>query len=116
MKTLYITRGNHILIDTENNSANKLESVRQGIDYIFLAEEPMHIVYGYDEAKEEADAEKGDIVVVFYLDDFKKKLIVLKNSEDWANNIIEYKKKQQEEKERWAEANREACDACPKTC
>ena len=102
MKTLYLTRGSNILVDTENNTADSLQLVRQGIDHIYLAEEPMHIVYGAGEVHEEADAEKGDIIITFYSDTFKKQLVIVKNNEDWVNNIVEYRKKEQEEKERWA--------------
>lgn len=49
MKTLYITRGNNIVVDKESNTANKLKTCRQSIDDIFLVKEPMHVVYGSGE-------------------------------------------------------------------
>lgn len=111
MKTLYITRGNNIVIDTENNTVDKFNTCRQAIDYIYLVEEPVHIVYGSGDIKTETDADKGDIIITFYDKVFKHQMIVVKNDQ-WAENLIEYKKKEQEEKERWAEAN--GCDACSK--
>ena len=101
MKTLYLTRGANILVDQENNKATRIDSARQGIDYIYLVEEPMHVVYGCGEKHQETDAEKGDIIVTFYNDTFKNELIVVKN-EQWRENLNLYNKKIQEEKERWA--------------
>lgn len=108
MNTLYVTRGSNILVNTEDNTADRLPTARQGIDYIYYIEEPTHIVYGCGETHCEADAEAGDIAVVFYTDVFKNPLIVVKN-EQWAENIIAYRKKEQEEKERWAQSK---CDNC----
>jgi len=101
MKTLYITKGNNLLIDEENHNCSKLKEERQGIDSIFLVKEPMHIIYGYDGEHEEFDVDTNDIVISFYASEFSKKLVVVKN-EDWASNIAEYNKFMQEEKERWA--------------
>lgn len=112
MKTLYLTRGSNIVVDTENNTANRLSSERQGIDYIYLADEPMHVVFGFEDEHEEVDVEKGDIIVTFYSDVFKKQMIVVKN-EDWLNNLTEYRKQEQEEKERWAKSKK-ICEDCPK--
>lgn len=108
MKTLYISRRN-ILIDSENNSCDSIPSSRAGIEDIYLAKEPMRVVYGLGNCHKEADVEAGDIIVTFYVDDFKTKMIVVKN-EEWADIILDYEKKQQEEKERWAAKNQ--CDNC----
>lgn len=108
MKNLYITRGANICIDVENNSAKRLGTEREGIDYIYYIEEPTHIVYECGEYKKEADANPGDIVVTFYPKDFKNLMIIV-NNDEWQENILVNRKKEQEEKERWAkaEANKE---------
>lgn len=114
MKTLYISNGSNILIDTEENTANSLSTQREAIQRIYLAEEPMHVVYGSGEYKREVDVKKDDIIVTFYTDDFENRIVVVK-SKDWANNLKKYNKRQQEIKENWA-ANESAkceCDACP---
>lgn len=101
MKTLYITRGNNILIDTENSAANKIETCRQGIDCVYVAKEPMHVVYGVGEYSKEFDVDANDIILTFYPKEFKNQAIVVKNAE-WLENILEYEKKMEEEKMRWA--------------
>lgn len=109
MKTLYITRSNNILIDAEKNTANKLETSRQGIDNIYVAKEPMHIVYGVGEYKREFDVDTNDIIITFYPKEFKYQAIVVKNNE-WVENIFEYEKAEQAEKERWAENKINKCE------
>lgn len=103
MKTLYITRGNNILVDTENNTANRIDTARQGIDNMYVAKEPMHVVYGVGEYHRETDVDANDIIVTFYPSEFKNKMLIIKNPE-WVENILDYEAKQQEEKIRWAEA------------
>ena len=101
MKTLYLTQGNNILLDHEAQTAERLSSERVGIDYIYVAKEPMHLVYGSGEEKQELYVEEGDIIITFYVKEFPHKVLVV-NSKDWLENINEYNKKQQEDKEAWA--------------
>ena len=112
MKNLYITRGNNICIDIENNTVDKLPTSRQAIDYVYSVKEPMHVIYGCGEYKKEADAEPGDIIVTFYDRVFKNQMIIVKNNE-WFENVVEYEKKEQEEKERWAKSQACTNDAEP---
>lgn len=106
MKTLYITTGSNILVDHETNTANRLETEITAIDRVYIAEYPMHVVYGSGEYHSEADVEKGDIIVTFYRGSFKNRMVVVKN-EQWLENLLQYRKEQQEEKERWANAKSE---------
>jgi len=112
MKTLYITRGVGVTIDTESNSIDRNYTARQGIDEIFLIKEPVHVVYCSGEYKKELDAEEGDIVISFYNDLFKNQMIVVKNNKEWVENIVDYEKRQQEEKERWAASKKPECEGC----
>lgn len=111
MKTLYISNGSNILLDTEENTANSLNGQREAIQRIYLAEEPMHVVCCCGEYKREVDVKKDDIIVTFYTDDFENRIVVVKNK-DWANNLKKYNKRQQEIKEKWAAAESDKCDEC----
>lgn len=115
MKILYLTGGSNILVDTENETANRIESARQAIDRIYLAEEPMHVVFGEGETHAEADVKKGDLIITFFCRDFKNRMVVVKNKQ-WAENITLWEKAEQEEKERWAKAKCDGCEACPTPC
>lgn len=101
MKTLYITRGNNIVVDTENNTVDRISCDRTAIDDLYRVKEPMHVIYQRGEYKREADVVPGDLIITFYENDFLHQMIVVKNS-DWAETLDAYEKQQQEEKERWA--------------
>lgn len=105
MKTLYITRGgSNVLVNSDDNSANRVEPSKNAVGYVYKITEPTHVVYGCGEYHKQVDAEKGDIIVCFYHATFINEIIVVKNKE-WFDNLEEFEKKEQEEKERWAEAN-----------
>ena len=53
MKTLYITRGNNIVVDTENNTVDRISCDRTAIDDLYRVKEPMHVVYQRGEYKRE---------------------------------------------------------------
>lgn len=110
MSTLYLTRSNNMIVDVENNTANRLTCCPQRIDDIFLVKEPMHVVYGYGEYSKEFDVEPNDLVITFY-GDFKEKAIVVK-SEEWAKNIIAYNEAQERQKEEWAAKQPCECADC----
>lgn len=116
MKTLYITRGNNIVVDTENNTVDRMSCERTAIDDLYRVKEPMHVVYQRGEYKKEADVVPGDLIVTFYDNDFLHKMIVVKSS-DWTEMLDAYEKQQQEEKEKWAAEKKlkdlaDGTDAC----
>ena len=116
MKTLYITNGGNICIDPEEDFVNRMPTEREGISRIFLAKEPMHVVYGEGEYRRELDVKKDDIIITFYSNDWKERIVVAK-SKDWVNNLKEWNKEEQRRNEEWAakKANNE-CDACCDAC
>ena len=123
MKTLYLTNGTGMYIDTENNAVDKAQGEVERISRIYLMTEPTHIVFGEGEYKRELDAKKDDIVIVFYnRTDFKEQVVIAK-SKDWVANIKAYNKAEQERKEEWAAKkkkkladNCECCDCEAKCC
>ena len=111
MKTLYIANGSNICVDVENNTAEMLDSEREGIQRIYLAKEPMHVVYTSGEYRREFDVKKDDLIITFYSGDFQEKAIVAK-SKDWVKNLKELREREQKLKEEWAEKNAQCCDNC----
>ena len=102
MKTLYLTTGTGMYIDTENNAVDKAQGEIERISRIYLMTEPTHIVFGDGEYQRELDAKKDDIVIVFYSrTDFKEQIVIAK-SKEWVANIKAYNKAEQERKEEWA--------------
>lgn len=114
MKTLYLTsNGANICIDDEQKTAEWIDSEREAIQRIYLAKEPMHIVYNAGEYKRELDVEENDLIITFYTDDFENRIISVK-SEDWVNNLKNWKTKQAEAKLSACEVP--CCDECCGKC
>jgi len=118
MKTLYLTQSSeNIVVDPDTNFVGKLECEdRYCIRGIYYMEEPMHIVYQCGETREELDARKGDIVLVFYSNRYNKYTIDTIRTKQWAANIRAHKAGLQAEREEWAkqkaESNCPNCENC----
>lgn len=102
MKKIYLT-GTYsgVTVDTETDVAEPFKENRCAISSVYLIKEPAEVIYTNGEKVERQNVEKDDIVIVFYEERFKNRLIVLKNQQ-WVENILEYENCLQEEKERWA--------------
>ena len=116
MKTLYLTNSSaNIAIDPEENTAQHIESEdRYDIRNIYYAEEPMHVIYSGtnngEPFKEEIDAKKGDIILVFYTNRFNKKLLATIKCKEWVANIKNRREIEQKEREEWALKNAETTE------
>lgn len=121
MKTLYLTQSSdNIVVDPETNFVGRIYGEdRYSIRNVYYIEEPMHVVYQNGEEKEEIDARKGDILLVFYSDRFNLYHIDTIRSKQWSSNIKNTHKITQQEKEEWAlkNANIDNCKCdCENTC
>lgn len=117
MKTLYLTQSSaNIFVDPEENTVGSLNTEdRYDIRSIYYMEEPMHVVYEAGERKEEIDAKKGDILLVFYNNKFNKYILDTIKSKQWSANIKNRRKMEQKAKEEWAakQAAKEATEDIP---
>lgn len=120
MKTLYLTSNSNIIVNTEDNSVDKIDSERESISRIYMANEPMHVVFGEGEFKKEFDVKKDDIIITFYScgTDWPHRVVVAK-SKEWIANFKANHKAEQKAKEEWAKKrsnlSNEAGDCC-ETC
>ena len=107
MKTLYLTDSStNIAVDTETNEVSKLLPIdRYQIRNVYYMDEPMHVLYQSGEYKEEIDAKKGDILLVFYKDKYNKYILDTIRTKQWSANIKNKIKEEQREKEEWAKNN-----------
>lgn len=113
MKTLYLTSSGRILVDAENNTADVIQGERESIRNIYMAKEPMHVVYGRGEYQKEFDVKKDDLIIEFYDETFKNKIVVVKNK-DWVANLKDYNKREEEAKLEWAK--QQASEPCECAC
>ena len=123
MKTLYLTGSNaNIVVDPEVDYVSTLPCEdRYEIRSIYYIEEPMHVVYQCGERKEEIDARKGDLLIVFYENTRNKYILDTIRTKQWVANIKNARKIEQKAKEEWAKKQAEGTDcgccdcetACP---
>lgn len=120
MKTLYLTQSSdNIVVDPEIDYVGKMQQEdRYAIRGVYYMEEPMRVVYQCGECKEQIDAKKGDILLLFYDDKYNIYKLDTIRTKQWAANIKNRRKIEQAEKEKWANEKCESCgkcecDACP---
>lgn len=122
MKTLYLSNSSaNIVVDPETDFVGTLQNEdRYEIRNVYYMEEPMHVVYQSGEYKEEIDARKGDILLVFYSNRKNKYILDTIKTKQWAANIKNARKIEQQEKEEWAKKQAECtdcgCNCCADEC
>ena len=122
MKTLYLTGSSaNIVVDPETDFVSTLHSEdKYEIRNIYYIEEPMHVVYQNGERKEEIDARKGDLLLVFYDGAKNKHVLDTIKTKQWVANIKNARKIEQEAKEEWAKKQAECgdckCCGCADVC
>lgn len=106
MKTLLIANNYSCLdIDFESQTVEQVEGSREAISRVYLVNEDCIVKYN----NTERHAKSGDIIVVFYENNFENKFVVV-TSEDWKNNIETYNKKMADAQLKCSKAKCECCD------
>jgi len=110
MKKFIISDNGSVGFDTETEEIFSLDTQREGISRIFMAQEPMTVTVKKTGKEYEMSAKKDDLIIVFYDSDFDLPAIVVK-SKDWVRNLKNYEKTLQKRKEEWAK-NKGKCLEC----
>lgn len=118
MKKIYIVDSARPILVDENDDIQNLTSDREAINRISLLDDDCEIVSReYDEngnaITKRLIGKKGQIMIAFYENSFKHKVILVDN-EDWVENITEYNKKIEEIKSKSDSVSGE-CDCIGKT-
>ena len=122
MKTLvFVTHGryrrNPAIIDFDKHTVDALETYRSRIDDIYVAPEDLEVRFKKDGKDTIIKANKGDVIITFYSEDWiKNPVIVVKNS-DWKENIIEHSKQIEADKAKsLVQAAFNKCEDCCSSC
>lgn len=122
MKTLVFVkqgsyRRNPTIIDFDKHTVDALETFRSGIDDIYVAPEDLEVRFKKDGKDTIIKANKGDVIITFYQQDWiKNPVIVVKNS-DWKENIIEHSKQIEADKAKnLIQATFSKCEDCYPKC
>lgn len=100
MNKIYIVDSARPILVDENDNIQDITSDREAINRIILLNDDCEIVSReYDEngntTTKRLIGKKGQIMIAFYENSFKHKVILVDN-EDWVENITEYNKKLEE--------------------
>lgn len=122
MKTLvFLGTGRYaktpVLVDYANNTIESYERTRSAIDDIYVAKEDMLVGYKKNGKDVTVKANKGDIIVTFYNEDFIEYPVVVVKNADWKANMLSYFKKQEAEKAKnLVQAEYTDCEKCCNSC
>ena len=112
---MFIKEGLNMTVDPETNEISSVSSAREAIQRIYVAPEPMHVIYQSGSRKEEADVEVNDVIVTFYTDEFDMRMIVVK-SEEWTKNIEAYNKRMEDARLKMEGTCEGPCCDCDNKC
>lgn len=122
MKTLvFLGTGRYaktpVLVDYANNTIESYERTRSAIDDIYVAKEDILVGYKKNGKDVTVKANKGDIIVTFYNEDFIEYPVVVVKNADWKANMLSYFKKQEAEKAKdLVQAQYTDCEKCCDSC
>ena len=94
MKTLnfisnqYRSFGKPVIVDFNKNDVTQLDNVAGDIDYVFVAPEDIEVRYKVGTKTHVLNANKGDIIVSFYKQDYIKNHIIVVKNKEWKENIV----------------------------
>lgn len=122
MKTLvFVTHGryrkNPTIIDFDKHTVDALDTCRTGIDDIYVAPEDLEVRFKKNGKDTIIKANKGDVIITFYPEDWIKNPVVVVKNSDWKENIIEgLKKKEAEKAKDLIQASFTSCGDCESCC
>ena len=118
MKTLvFLGTGRYaktpVLVDYDKNTIESYERIRSAIDEIYIAKEDMLVGYKKNGKDITVKANKGDIIIAFYDEDFIEYPVVVVKNADWKANMVSYLKKLEAEKSKnLVQAQYSDCEQC----
>ena len=118
MKTLvFLGTGRYaktpVLVDYDKNTIESYERICSAIDEIYIAKEDMLVGYKKNGKDITVKANKGDIIIAFYDEDFIEYPVVVVKNADWKANMVSYLKKLEAEKSKnLVQAQYSDCEPC----
>lgn len=122
MKTLsFIGTGKYakrpVFIDFNKQTVETIAPFRCGIDECYIAPEDMEIRYKKNGKEVVLKADKGDIIVTFYDEDWIIYPVVVIKNKDWKENVLAYIKREEAKKnaalvDATYSICRNSCDCC----
>lgn len=102
-----------ILIDFDKHTVDSLDACRMAVNDIYIAPEDIEIRYKKGGRDVVIKAEKGDIIVTFYREDWIVYPVAVIKNKDWKTNVLSWIKKNEVKKSNDAvDAKYAECETC----
>lgn len=80
--------GKPVIVDFNKNDVTQLNNITSYIDYIFVAPEDIEVRYKRGIKTHVLNANKGDIIISFYKDDYIKNQVIVVKNKEWKANVV----------------------------
>lgn len=80
--------GKPVIVDFNKNDVKQLNNVTSYIDYIFVAPEDIEVRYKRGTKTHVLNANKGDIIISFYKDDYIENQVIVVKNKEWKANVV----------------------------
>ena len=80
--------GKPVIVDFNKNDVKQLNNITSYIDYIFVAPEDIEVRYKRGVKTHVLNANKGDIIISFYKDDYIENQVIVVKNKEWKANVV----------------------------
>lgn len=102
-----------VLVDFEKHTVDSLDACRMAVNDIYIAPEDVEIRYKKNGRDVVIKAEKGDIIVTFYREDWIVYPVAVIKNKDWKTNVLSWIKKNEAKKSNdFVDAKYDTCESC----
>lgn len=105
--------GKPVIVDFNKNDVTQLNNIISYIDYIFVAPEDIEVRYKRGIKTHVLNANKGDIIISFYKDDYIKNQVIVVKNKEWKANVVNILAEESANLARNQKIVSMCCDDCP---
>lgn len=105
--------GKPVIVDFNKNDVTQLNNITSYIDYIFVAPEDIEVRYKRGIKTHVLNANKGDIIISFYKDDYIKNQVIVVKNKEWKANVVNILAEESANLARNQKIVSMCCDDCP---
>lgn len=105
--------GKPVIVDFNKNDVTQLNNIISYIDCIFVAPEDIEVRYKQGIKTHVLNANKGDIIISFYKDDYIKNQVIVVKNKEWKANVVNILAEESANLARNQKIVSMCCDDCP---
>nr|DAL17381.1 MAG TPA_asm: hypothetical protein [Caudoviricetes sp.] len=105
--------GKPVIVDFNKNDVTQLNNITSYIDYIFVAPEDIEVRYKRGVKTHVLNANKGDIIISFYKDDYIENQVIVVKNKEWKANVASILAEEAANLARNQKIVSMCCDDCP---